>query len=211
MAWLEVQKGRVFSNEGQVIEQGAQYVPVSDRQFAEDEQRTGFKYESTSDNEEITYVITPMSDPLTNWEARIKNLETGVITTKHFESSRQVRRAAIQYDTGSDYEDYNKAPQVTWWLGRSWIEDGEEELFFHIDSRAMLDAVAAHYNLPTPYPTELVDVLDHNIQKIRFKSYDLNQAGEGNFVELVVGGVVFNQGAATMLKLYEITRSAEPE
>ena len=209
MAWLKIQKGRVFSNEGQVIEQGAQYVPVSDRQFAEDEQRTGFKYESTSDNEEIAYVITPMSDPLTNWEARIKNLATGATTTKHFESSRQVRRAAIRYDAGSDYEDYNKAPQVTWWLGRSWIEGGEEELFFHIDSRAMLDEVAAHYNLPVPYPTELVDVLDNNIQKIRFKSYDLNQAGEGNFVEVVVGGVVFSQGAATMLKLYEVTRSNE--
>ena len=84
-------------------------------------------------------------------------------------------------------------------------------MFFHIDNRAMLDAVAAHYNLPVPYSTELADVLDHNTHKIRFKSYDLNQAGEGNFVELVVGGVVFNQGAATMLKLYEITRSAEPE
>lgn len=211
MAWLEVQKGRVFSNEGQVIEQGAQYVSVSDRQFAEDEQRTGFKYESTSDNEEITYVITPMSDPLTNWEARIKNLTTGVVTTKHFESSRQVRRAAIQYDSGSDYEDYDKAPQVTWWLGRSWIDGGEEELFFHIDNCAMLDAVAAHYSLPVPYSTELADVLDHNAHNIRFKSYYLNQAGEGNFVELVVGGIVFNQGTPAMLKLYEVTRLTEPE
>jgi hypothetical protein len=211
MTWLEVQKGRVFVNGGQVIEQGAQYIPVSDRQFAEDEQRTGFKYESTSDGVEITYVVTPMNDPLTNWEARIKNLATGAITTKHFESSRQVRRAAIQYDAGSDYEDYDKAPQVTWWLGRSWIEGGEEELFFHINSRAMLDEVAAHYSLPAPYPTELVDVIDNNAHKIRFKSYDLNQAGEENFVELVVGGVVFSQGAATMLKLYEVTRLAESE
>ena len=209
MAWLEVKKGRVFINGGQVIEQGAQYVSARDPQFAENGQQNEFKYESTSDGAAITYVITPMSDPLTSWEARITNAETGAVATKYFESSRQVRRAAIRYDTGSDYEDYDKAPQVTWWLGRSWVEGGEEELFFHIDSRAMLDAVAAHYSLPAPYPTELVDVLDNNTHKIRFKSYDLNQAGEGNFVELVVGGVVFSQGAATMLKLYEVTRLTE--
>lgn len=196
--WLAIQKGRVFAN-GKVVEEGAQYV-MSRMATAQ------FKYESTTSHTTTEYFPLSSNDPLANWEARIKNLETGAITTKHFESSRQLRRAAIRYDTGSDYEDYNKAPQVTWWLGRSWIEGGEEELFFHIDSRAMLDAVAAHYNLPAPYPTELVDVLDNNIQKIRFKSYDLNQAGEGNFVEVVVGGVVFNQGAATMLKLYEVTR-----
>ncbi len=92
------------------------------------------------------------------------------------------------------------------WLGRSWIENEHEELYFLVESREMLDEVATYYGLPVPYDDEMKVVLDNNLQSIRFKSYDLNNEGEGNYVAVVVAGIVFKDDTATMLKLYETTR-----
>jgi hypothetical protein len=140
-------------------------------------------------------------DPITQWEGVLSD---GKII--NYESSRALRLGVGNLNTGSNYEDYDRAPSVNMWLGRSWIEDEEEELYFLVESREMLDEVASYYGLPVPYDDDLKVVLNNNLQSIRFKSYDLNHEGEGNFVAVVVAGIVFKDDTATMLKLYETTR-----
>ena len=111
--------------------------------------------------------------------------------------------------TGSDFDEYDKAPVVNKWLARSWVEGGEEELFFLVESRAMLDDVATHYSLPVPYDDGIKTILDNDLQSIRLKSVDLNHEGEGNFVAVVVAGIVFEDNVATKLRLYKTSRWGE--
>ena len=87
--------------------------------------------------------------------------------------------------------------------------DGEEELFFLVESREMLDDVATYYSLPVPYDDGLKTILDSNLEIIRFKSVDLNNEGEGNFVAVVVAGIVFEDNVATKLRLYKTSRWSE--
>jgi len=55
----------------------------------------------------------------------------------------------------------------------------------------------------------LKTILDNDLQVIRFKSVDLNHEGEGNFVAVVVAGIVFEDNVATKLRLYKTSRWSE--
>jgi len=194
-AWFSVNNQRVFAN-GEVISTGGWYVKAFD---LEDPRYIGV-YEG------IPIVFNNKSinkggDPILQWEGV---LDDGRVV--NYESSRMLRLAVGNLDTGSNYEDYDRAPNVNWWLGRSWIENEQEELYFLVEDREMLDEVASYYGLPVPYDDDLKTILDNNLQSIRFKSYDLNNEGEGNFIAVVVAGVVFVDGQSTILKLYETTR-----
>ena len=145
-------------------------------------------------------------DPIAQWEGEITDLTTGDTKIEHFESSKMLRMGVGNLSTGSNYEDYDRAPSVNWWLGRSWVEGEREELYFLVESRAMLDEVATYYGLPVPYNEELKVVLDNNLESIRFKSYDLNHLGEGHYVAVVVASVTFQESIPVALKLYETTR-----
>jgi len=140
-------------------------------------------------------------DPILQWEGVLSN---GKII--NYESSKTLREGYGNLSTGSDFDEYDKAPVVNKWLARSWIEDGEEELFFLVENRAMLDDVAAYYSLPVPYDDGLKTILDNDLQSIRLKSVDLNHEGEGNFVAVVVAGIVFEDNVATKLRLYKTSR-----
>jgi hypothetical protein len=143
-------------------------------------------------------------DPIIQWEGVLSN---GKII--NYESSKTLREGYGNLSTGSDFDEYDKAPVVNKWLARSWIEDGEEELFFLVESREMLDGVATYYSIPVPYDNGLKTILDSNLQIIRFKSVDLNHEGEGNFVAVVVAGIVFEDNIATKIRLYKTSRWSE--
>ncbi len=192
--WDLFNKGRVFS-EGQVIEEGGMYYIPNE-----------VRYMSTSGGNIVTEYVEAKNDPIAQWEAHRTTLDTNETKIEHYESSKAVRLGVGNLNTGSNYEEYDRAPSVNTWLGRSWIEDEHEELYFLVENREMLDEVASYYDLPVPYDDELKVVLDNNIESIRFKSYDLNNEGEGNFVAVVVASVTFEDDKATMLKLYETTR-----
>jgi hypothetical protein len=140
-------------------------------------------------------------DPIIQWEGVLSN---GKII--NYESSKTLREGYGNLSTGSDFDSYDKAPVVNNWLARSWIEDGEEELFFLVESREMLDGVATYYSLPVPYDDGLKTILDNDLKSIRLKSVDLNHEGEGNFVAVVVAGIVFEDSVATKLRLYKTSR-----
>jgi len=146
------------------------------------------------------------TDPLFKWRGVITELPSNAKKIINYESSRALRLGVGNLNTGTNYEEYDRAPSVNMWLGRSWIENEHEELYFLVESREMLDEVATYYGLPVPYDDEMKVVLDNNLQSIRFKSYDLNNEGEGNFVAVVVASITFVNDTATTLKLYETTR-----
>jgi hypothetical protein len=198
--WDLMNRGRVFC-EGKVIEKGGWFIHKT----------RGSKFESSSDTNKTIYSYgKDPFEPLANWKAEITDVKTNAVTVKRFESSKMVRKAICNMTEGPEYENYNKAPQVTWWLGRSWVEDStEEELYFHVESKEMLDSVCSYYKLPVPYNNDLRNILENNIKSIRFKSYDLLRLGEGSFVELVVASVVFIKGTPTAIKLYETKRPNE--
>ena len=141
-------------------------------------------------------------DPITQWEGVIT--ETSKI--EHYESSKEMREIIGNLSTGSNYEDRDRCPSVNLWVGRSWIEDEQETLYFYAENSEMVDAVATYYSLPQPYDAEVKQQLDENPEIMRFKSYDIYNKGEGNFTALVVAGIVFESNSPTMLKLYELKR-----
>jgi uncharacterized protein YbaR (Trm112 family) len=194
--WLAFQKGRVLSD-GNIVEEGGRYSLMSTQPIY---------HVSTSGDNIVTEYVEARNDPITQWEAHRTNLETNETKIEHYESSKALRTGVGNLTTGSNYEEYDRAPSVNMWLGRSWIEDEKEELYFLVESRTMLDDVAIYYGLPVPYDAKLKVVLDNNLQSIRFKSYDLNNEGEGNFVAVVVASITFANNTATTLKLYETTR-----
>lgn len=140
-------------------------------------------------------------DPLLKFKGVLSN---GKII--NYESSKTFREGYGGLSTGSDFDTYDKAPIVNKWLARSWIQDGEEELLFLLEDRAMLDNVAAHYSLPVPYDNDLKLLLDSDFKNIRVKSLDLDGKGPGGFVAVVVAGVVFEDNVATKLRLYKTSR-----
>ena len=70
----------------------------------------------------------------------------------------------------------------------------------------MIDDVASHYSLPVPYDSNLATVLSNDLQSIRLRSVDLNHAGEGNWVAVVVASIVFVDNVATKFRLYKTSR-----
>jgi len=57
-----------------------------------------------------------------------------------------------------------------------------------------------------PYDSDLATVLTNDLQSTRIKSVDLNRAGEGNWVAMVVASVVFKDNAATKIRFYKTSR-----
>ena len=131
-----------------------------------------------------------------------------------YESSKSLREEYARLLTGTDFDEYDKSPAVNTWLARSWIDGGEEELFFLVESKQMVDDVASYYNLPVPYDSDLASILTNDLQSIRFKSVwfkaDLKNLavhnGEGDWTPVVVAGIVFKDNVATKFRLYKTSR-----
>ena len=68
--------------------------------------------------------------------------------------------------------------------------------------------VSEHYKLPVPYNDNLKNKLNNDPESLRVRHYDMLGLGEGNFVPVVAGGIVFKDNIAVKIKLYEFTREA---
>lgn len=150
------------------------------------------------------YFYDWVGEPLLQWEGVLSN---GDII--NYESTKTLRMGYAHLSTGTDFDTYDKSPSVNKWLARSWIEDGEEELFFLVESREMIDQVASYYSLPVPYDDDLKTILENDLQSIRFKSLMWKTSGvndEGNWVPIVVAGIVFEDNKATKFRLYKTSR-----
>jgi len=201
--WFVFNETKVRYNGGQVLLHGGWYVkldpsvtPIFLGEWTDGSATIQFRKKSINEG----------GDPITQWEGVITNLSTGETKIKNYESSKEMREIIGNLSTGSNYEDRDRCPSVNLWIGRSWVEDEQETLYFYAENSEMVDAVAAYYNLPQPYDADLKQQLDENPEIMRFKSYDIYNKGEGNFAALVVAGVVFESNSPTMLKLYELKR-----
>jgi hypothetical protein len=189
------QKGKSFYNIGQIFEQGtlSHTIPANTP-----------KFESSTSNQIIKYQ-GKAGDPLFSWEAIITEGDNTKI--KHYESSKQYRTIIAHLTTGNSYdEDFDLCPSVNIWIGRSWIENEEDELYFYLENSNMLEAVASYYSLPEPCDSTTKLRIDSNPEAFRLRHYDIYELGGGNWVPVVVASIVFKDNVATMFKLYEITR-----
>lgn len=164
------------------------------------------------DNIAMKYTFTKTDeggDPIIMWQGEETNLDTGVTRIKHYESSRMMRKLIGNLDNGSNLEEYDRSPDVNFWLGKSYYDDSDEvELYFFAESSDMLSKVAGYYNLQVPYDERLKDAMDNNPESLRVRHYDVLNLGEGQYIPVVVGSVVIKNGEATMLKMYEFTRES---
>jgi hypothetical protein len=140
-------------------------------------------------------------DPILQYEGVLNNGDV-----VNYESSNALRLGYGSLNTGTNFSTYDKSPAVNKWLARSWINGGAEELLFLVESKQMIDDVASHYSLPVPYDSNLATVLSNDLQSIRLRSVDLNHAGEGNWVAVVVASIVFVGNVATKFRLYKTSR-----
>lgn len=149
-------------------------------------------------------------DPAIFWKGIETKLNGKPGQIKRYESSQTVRKALYRMKSGTTLEGRDLCPAVALWLGRGYYDDStEEELLFCIQSREMLDQVAAYYSLPIPYNQEQKTILETNLELYRARHYDLLGLGEGKHVPVVVGSIVFKEGQPEKLLMYTFLRQWE--
>tara|TARA_R110002073_G_scaffold58950_1_gene148997 strand:+ start:4148 stop:5251 length:1104 start_codon:yes stop_codon:yes gene_type:complete len=188
------QKCRSLYNGGLVFEQGTL--------TSLEDPGSSLSFTGNTDTQSIEY-RGKSGDPLFSWEAVITEGDTTKI--KHYESSKQYRTIIAHLTTGNTYESYDLCPSVNTWIGRSWVDSGEEELYFYLESSSMIEAVATYYGLPEPCDLATKARVESNPAEFRLRHQDINQTGSRD-IPVVVASIVFNNNVATMFKLYEITR-----
>lgn len=149
-------------------------------------------------------------DPAIFWKGVETKPDGKAGRIKRYESTQTVRKALYRMKSGTTLEGRDLCPTVAVWLGRGYYDDStEEELLFCIQSREMLDQVAAYYSLPIPYNQEQKAILETNLQLYRARHYDLLGLGEGKHVPVVVGSIVFKEGQPEKLLMYTFLRQWE--
>jgi hypothetical protein len=189
-------RGRVFEN-GKVIEEGAFYKARGLPNL----------YTSEGDGFTVVYQSSYNNDGIVDFEG-IFTYADGSTAVKTYESSREAKYAVANAISGSSFPEYDKYEEINWWLAKSVLKD-EIELYFHVTSKEMLDRTCNYYGLPVPYDEELGELLVENPHVVRFKSYDLEKKGPGNFVEILLASVVFKENTATAIRFYETMRPNE--
>jgi hypothetical protein len=146
-------------------------------------------------------------DPVIMWQGEVTDSKTGNKKIKHYKSTKMFREVMCNLTSGDNLETYDLCPDVNFWLGRSFYDDGsEDELYFVAENSAQLDKVAGYYSLSVPYNDSLKAKLDNEPELLRVRYYDMLKLGEGNFIPIVAASVVIKENAAVKIKLYEFTR-----
>jgi hypothetical protein len=218
--WKTWMLGNSYTNEGVIYESGGIYHQLTGGHGKDgyiirgngSHQKAESIVSTVSGESSSNYTFTKISeggDPVIMWKAEVTNISTGVKKIKHYESTKMFREIIGNLSTGNNLESYNLSPDVAFWLGRSFYDDNtEEELYFVATSSEQIKKVSDHYGLPVPYNDNLKNKLDNDPESLRVRNYDMLKLGEGNFVPVVAGSVVFENNVAVKIKLYEFTREA---
>jgi hypothetical protein len=147
-------------------------------------------------------------DPIIMWAAEETNILSNEVRTKRYESSKMMRTMIGNLTSGSNFESYNLPPAIEFVLGRSYYDNNntETEVFFVATNTQQLKVISDHYSLKVPYDDRLKDKLDNDPVSLRVRHYDMLGLGEGRFVPVVAGGIIFEDNVATQINLYEFTR-----
>ena len=218
--WKTWMLGNSYINNGEVYESGGIYHQLTGGQGKEgyimrgsdNYQRAESITSTIGDTTSVKYNFTSTDnggDPVIMWEAEETNLESGQKRIKHYESTKMFREVIAGLLTGNDLEEHDLSPDVEFWLGRSYYDDSDEtELYFVATDSEQVKKVSEYYSLPIPYNDNLKDKLNNDPESLRVRHYDMLGLGEGRFVPVVAGGVVFKNNIAIKVKLYEFTREA---
>lgn len=184
--------GRVYINNGTLLEYGGDF--SSKKYLSESISEKYFKEYSEN-----------IDDPISKWECNIEFIDTGDVYTQTFETAKYARTAIGKLLTGRNFKYTDKPPEIDYYLAKSKYSN-VEEYYFNIEDSSQLQSVATHFKLEYPIDSEMTEILDNDRFKIRFKSYDLLDQGDGNWVSLVIGGIEFVDGSPYRLKFYETRR-----
>jgi len=221
--WDVYMYGASFYERGRCYEKGAVYEMQTggknlELSGAQMRGKLSFRKAEMIETERFDGVMTRYSyvdsnDPALFWQGNELGGDGQVVRVKRYESSRMVQQAVASMKRGPDLLDRNLCPDVQFWLGRSWYEgeDREELLFAVTGGSAMLEKVAAYYSLPVPHSTEQGRILDTQPELYRARHYNLLGLGQGSYVNVVVGGVVFDGNRPMKLLLYTFMRPWEYE
>lgn len=215
--WWVWMYGASFMNEGQCYESGAVYlkdseddVPGHYMRGSPGERKAELIYTARADGAKLRYRYTDKADPVIFWQGEELGPDDQVRRIKHYESSRFMRSLIAGQSSGPDYGSYDLCPGIGILLGRSWYDDGEEEILFAVNHGSrQLDVVSTYYGLPFPGDANHRRVLDENPELYRARHYDISHLGAGSYQPVVVAGVTFDCCQPVRLLLYAFMRPWE--
>jgi hypothetical protein len=159
-----------------------------------------FHYKYTKDN----------PDPITSWYAEELSEAGNVIRTKYYTSAAWLQKAQLRIDKPPITINQDLCPSVNYWLAKSYYDEyPEEEVYFFAENVNMIDSVAEYYNLPIPYNTQQKEILNTNPLVYRTRHFDILGQGQGNYLPVVTGSIVFLNNIPTKLLLYTFLRPWE--
>lgn len=155
-------------------------------------------------------------DPIFVWDCEVITIKDSIkplhpsdyiSRDKVFTTSRKLRNRFVDLGEGDNLQEYDRAPAVKFWLGKS-VVGRQHELFFWAGHKELIDKVADHYKLPIPYDDRLIGLVDSIYDKnvvMRLKFLDDLGDDEGYDKPVIVGSVVIRKDKPKMIKLYEFS------
>lgn len=215
--WWVWMYGASFMNEGQCYESGAVYLKDSEVDLpghymrgSPGERKAELIYTTRADGARIRYRYVNNDDPAIFWQGQELGEDDSALRIKHYESSRFVRSLIAGQSSGPDYSGFDLCPGIGMLLGRSWYDDGEEEILFAVNNGSrQLDMISSYYDLPFPGSADQRLVLDTSPELYRARHYDIDHLGPGMYKPVVVAGVTFDCCQPVRLLLYTFMRPWE--
>jgi len=154
-------------------------------------------------------------DPVFVWDCEVINIEDSITPLhpsdyisrdKVFTTTRKLRNRFVDLIEGNNLEEYDRAPAVKFWLGKS-VVGKQHELFFWAGSTKLISKVAGYYKLPVPYDERLGSLVDniYEVGDMRLRFLDDLGDKEGYDKPVIVGSVVIRKDKPKMIKLYEFS------
>lgn len=154
-------------------------------------------------------------DPIFVWDCEVINIEDSITPLhpsdylsrdKVFTTTRKLRNRFADLGEGDNLEEYDRAPAVKFWLGKS-VVGNQHELFFWAGHKKLIDKVAGYYRLPVPYDDRLIGLVNdiYSNDDMRLKFLDDLGDDEGYDKPVIVGSVVIRKDKPKMIKLYEFS------
>lgn len=215
--WWVWMYGASFMDGGRCYESGAVYLKDSEVDIpghymrgSPGQRKAELIYTTRADGARIRYRYVRNGDPVIFWQGEELGLNDEVRRIKHYESSRFMRSLIAGQSSGPDYSSFDLRPGIGVLLGRSWYDDGEEEILFAVNRGSrQLDMIATYYSLPFPGDADHRRILDERPELYRARHYDINHLGPGSYEPVVVAGVTFDCCQPVRLLLYTFVRPWE--
>ena len=193
-------KGTAYYDNGKIWEYGGWFVNDNESITISENLNTN----------EVRTVFENKEDPIAVWKSELKNMSTGDVIHEKYETTRFVRAILAGMNFGNLFLEYQKHDSIPYWIGKRENEK-ESELYFNVTGSKHLKEISEFYGLSYPVDERITKIIDTDRTAIRYQSADLLNLGEGKFIEILLGGIVFENKIPKMLKFYTVTRRSHPD